>query len=472
VRALGVVLVFLALAPAATAGGPALRFGVAEDEVKDTSLVEAKAGLDLLRLVGLDTVRVSSTWAPGQTAPPADERRRLANVVGAATVAGLKVYVSVSQFGSATTPLTDAAQEAFARYTASVAGAYPNLAGVIVGNEPNINRFWLPQFNPDGTDAAAPAYGRLLARTYDAVKAVQPKLPVVGGALSPHGGDNPGGARPTQSPTVFIRDLGAAYRASGRTLPIMDVFGLHPYGDNSSQPPTVTHASTTIALADYGKLVALLGEAFDGTAQPGSTLPILYDEYGVESQIPPASAGLYSGTEAATTRPVDEATQASYYTLAVQGAFCQPNVIGMMFFHAFDEPALDRWQSGFYYVDRTPKTSLPAVRDAIDQSRRGIVARCAGLALTPALRYLYWPRGKLLKQRWVRFSFTCDIDCAYTATIAKEVVTSVASGRVRTTVTFPDLVRKGTYRLRLTLTAPVNAGPSLQVASKPLRIGA
>ena len=40
---------------------------------------------------------------------------------------------------------------------------------------------------------------------------------------------------------------------------------IHPYPDNSSQAPTVAHPlNTTIAVADYRKLVALLGEAFDG----------------------------------------------------------------------------------------------------------------------------------------------------------------------------------------------------------------
>ena len=85
----------------------------------------------------------------------------------------------------------------------------------------------------------------------------------------------------------------------------MDAFVIHPYGDNSSQPPATAHpTTTTIGIADYDKLVALLGEAFDGTAQPGSELPIFYGEFGVESEIPTAKASLYTGTEPAVTRPV------------------------------------------------------------------------------------------------------------------------------------------------------------------------
>ena len=57
-----------------------------------------------------------------------------------------------------------------------------------------------------------------------------------------------------------------------------------------------------------------------------------------------------------------EATQASYYRQAMQIAFCQPTVIGLFIFHAFDESDLDRFQSGLYYTDATPKTSLPRSR--------------------------------------------------------------------------------------------------------------
>jgi hypothetical protein len=470
-RLLFVVLACLVLAPQALAGGPAMRIGAAEDEVQQASTVDAKTRLDLLKLAGLDTVRVSVIWGRGQTVPTDDDLERLTNAINGAGLDGMKVYLSVAQFGSATTPLSDADQTAFAQYAANLAKTFPTLYGLIVGNEPNINRFWLPQFNPDGTDAVAPAYESLLAKTYDAVKAVAPRVQVIGGALSPHGGDNPGGARPTHSPTVFIQDLGAAYRASGRTTPIMDAFGIHPYGDSSSQAPTVVHNSTSIGLADYAKLVALLGAAFDGTAQAGSTLPILYDEYGVETQVPAADAGLYTGAEPASTRPVSEATQANYYDTAVAMAFCQPNVEGLLLFHAFDENDLDRWQSGLFYANLSPKSSLPAVQDTIGQAHRGVVARCDGLELTPVLRYLYWPRGRLLQRGTVRLSFTCDIDCAYTATVGRKTLRGVGIGRVRNTVTFPGLVRKGTYRISLTLSAPVNPGPPLVVRSNPVQIG-
>ena len=158
----------------------------------------------------------------------------------------------------------------------------------------------------------------------------------------------------------------------------MDALALHPYEDNSSVAPIdgVHPNSTTIALADYDKLVTLLGSVFAGTAQRGSTLPIYYDEFGVETQIPPAKAGLYTGQEPVmTVKPVPEAVQGAYYRQAVELAFCQPNVRGMFLFHAIDEPDLNRWQSGLFYVDRSAKSDLGRVRAAISQAHRGVVAK-------------------------------------------------------------------------------------------------
>ena len=56
---------------------------------------------------------------------------------------------------------------------------------------------------------------------------------------------------------------------------------------------------------------------------------------------------------------------------------CQPNVAGFLIFHVSDEANLDRWQSGLFYADDTPKSSLPAVQRAIASLRAGRFADCA-----------------------------------------------------------------------------------------------
>src|SRR3954471_15063708 len=209
-------LATLALAPGARAGGPTLVVGAAEDIVKQPDLLAAKAQMDLARLGGIQAIRSTAIWAPGQTAPSDTDLAALKNAAQAAQLDGIRMTLSVYQFGSKTTPITDTDQSDFAAYAASLARALPSIRTFVIGNEPNINRFWLPQFALDGSDQAAVDYERLLARTYDALKAVSPRITVLGGAVSPRGGDNPNAARLTHSPTTFIPDMGAAYRATGR----------------------------------------------------------------------------------------------------------------------------------------------------------------------------------------------------------------------------------------------------------------
>ncbi|MBV8064704.1 MAG: hypothetical protein JOY73_04195 [Actinobacteria bacterium] len=450
------MLLLLAWAPAvAHAGGPGMLVGATEDAVKSTDPATAKSQMDLLAMAGFDAVRITQDWAPGQTAITSDQATILDNVLTAAKADGVVVFVTVMNYGSATTPLTATDQADFASFAASVAST-AGVRHIIVGNEPNLNRYWLPQFNPDGSDAAAPAYESLLAQTYDAVKAAAPGVQVIGGALSPRRGDADG-IRPTHSPTQVILDMGTAYKASGRATPIMDALSLHPYEDHSDVAPAAgTHPNTTtIALADYGKLVSLLGQAFDGTAQQGSALPIYFDEFGVETQIPAAKASVYTGTEPAVTHPVDEATQGAYYKQAIQLAFCQPTVRGFFVFHAFDEKDLAGWQSGVYYADDTPKASLEMVKAAIALSRRGVVAACPGLALTP--KPVVAQQGPVLTLR-------CDIDCAYVAQLYRLPGKLLASKRGRAVGDRPTTLRlqvpstPGSYRLRLSATATVNVG--------------
>jgi hypothetical protein len=464
--ALGALLVVggvLATArPAAAA--PGLVVGAVEDDVRASSLVEAQARMTLLRLAGFRAVRVTTFWAPGLEAPADDERTVLENVAGAARMNGMRLFVTVMHRGSRTTPLTEGERSEFASYAAAVVRQVPYVRDVIVGNEPNLNRFWLPQFEPDGSSASPAAYLALLARVYDAIKAVSPEVTVYGGAVSPRGTDNPTGLRPTHSPTRFIEELGTAYRASSRTLPVMDAFAVHPYGDNSSQPPTLAHPlGTSIGIADYEKLVTLLGQAFDGTAQRGSTLPILYGEFGVESQIPSVKASLYTGTEIAATKPVSEATQAAFYQQALALSFCQPNVAGILIFHAQDERALAGWQSGVRYVDGTPKSSLARVDAALDRTTGGSIARCPGVQLVVRAFGLRFGSPGAAQRGIFRVTFSCTLDCLYDVRVVKVGGATKMVRRGRAEVGEPVRVEfaprrlgPGTYRYELKLVHPVN----------------
>jgi hypothetical protein len=348
--------------------------GAAEDEGRNADPTVATDKLELAKAAGFDTIRVTAIWRRGDNAVPADQLAALQSIASAGQAQGIRIVATIMNFGSSTTPLTAAERRQFARFAANLVRRVPVIHEYIIGNEPNLNRYWLPQFGPNGEDVAATAYVQLLARTYDAMKAADKSVFINGGSVSPRGIDRPGTGRDTHSPTAFIRDMGVAYRALNRKRPIMDGFAFHPYGESSSTPPTFAHLTgTSIGLADYSKLVGLLGQAFDGTPQKGSTLPIVYDEYGVDSQIPDGKRSFYKGTEPATTKPVTESVQATYYREALQMAACQPNVRGFLIFHVTDETDHNRWQSGVYYADGTPKSSRPWVKQAMSEIRSGAV---------------------------------------------------------------------------------------------------
>jgi hypothetical protein len=457
------------IAPSLAHAGPGLVVGAVEDDVRASTSVEAEARMASLRLSGFRAVRFTTYWRPGLEAPSDEELRVIENVGDAGLRNGVRVYVTVMSPGSATTPLSEEDRADFASYAAAVVRGAPAIEHLIVGNEPNLNRFWLPQFNLDGSSAAPATYLALLAETYDAVKSASPDATVYGGAVSPRGTDRPGGTRPTHSPTTFIQGLGAAYRASGRTQPVMDALSIHVYGDNSSVAPSVGHPlNTSIGVADYEKLVRLLGDAFDGTAQPGSKLPILYGEYGVESEIPATKAGLYTGSEPATTKPVSESTQATYYQQALALAFCQPNVAGMLLFLSRDERGRANWQSGIHYVDGTPKTSRPRVTKALNRTTGGSITRCPGVELPVHTSYVRFGTRSAAKRGVFRVSFRCDLDCRYWVRL-ENAQTHATKLATRGAAEIGELVqadlgsrqlRRGRYRYTIRLIHPVNPAPA------------
>jgi hypothetical protein len=337
--------------------------GVWEYFVRDPALEGAQDKIRDAQAAGFKAVITNSFWAPGQVAPSPQEVSELRNAVGAAERADLSPLLVVQNAGSRTSPNTPQLRAQFAEYSASLARELPGFRDFIIGNEPNLNRFWMPQFGPDGENVAARDYLALLAETYDALKGVSDEIRVIGGALAPRGGDDPSASRHTHSPTKFIQDLGRYYRDSGRDEPVMDAFAHHPYLERANLPPDFAHPhSTTIALADYDKLVDLLDEAFAGTAQRGGDLPILYTEFGVQTKIPAEKLSAYTNTESqAAADVVDEATQARYYQQAFELVCDQETVEGLYIFHIWDEPDLLGWQSGLYYADHTPKSSRDAL---------------------------------------------------------------------------------------------------------------
>ncbi len=356
--------------------------GVDEDGMKWYPFKQAQTGPNLRRL-GLDAVRVTLRWAPGEVAPPGATVVALRRAVDATR--GHRLVLAVYSRADRT-PQTDRLRRQYCRYVGSLLERAPAVQDVVIWNEPNSNTFWRPQFGAGGKSVAPQAYERLLARCWDDLHRVRPGVNVIAASAS-HGNDDPAAARPSHSPARFYEELARAYRASGRDRPIFDTVGHNPYPSTSAEPPWAKHAGGTIGEGDYAKLVDVLTRGFGGTAQPvpGRGLSIWYMEDGFQTRVPPARRGDYRGRETdrwalpavatgrrslASRRAVDQATQLGD---ALRLAWCQPYVGAFFNFLLADEESLTGWQSGLLWADWTPKPSYAAFRGAVADVAHGRV---------------------------------------------------------------------------------------------------
>ena len=267
---------------------------------------------------------------------------------------------------------------AFADYVGQIALRYPQVQEYVIGNEPNVKRFFQPQHNPDGTINSAVVYEQILAASYDTLKAIDPRIKVDGLAISPRGNDmGAGTGAESVSPVRFIAALGAAYRQSGRTTPIADVVDVHAYSNINTQPLTRPYQWPQAGAADLDRIKQAWWDAFNGTAQPlfqetgdptgpnRTYVSFRIDESGTQVKIDPSKVNpsLYSGRENVPT--VDEATQARYYTDLINLIKCDPTVATLDLFHLIDEPLLNGFQSGLLRVDDSRRPSYAAVKKAI-----------------------------------------------------------------------------------------------------------
>ncbi len=157
----------------------------------------------------------------------------------------------------------------FASYVGVLASIYPQVRQFVIGNEPNQPAFWRPQFDVSGNNASAAAFGPYLAAAYDILKGVDPTISVLGVGLSPRGNDRPDAKNNVStSPVRFLRSLGAWYRRSGRTRPLMDGFSFHPYPNAATDPLERGYQWPNAGFANLDRMKQALWDAFEGTAQP------------------------------------------------------------------------------------------------------------------------------------------------------------------------------------------------------------
>jgi hypothetical protein len=195
------------------------------------------------------------------------------------------------------TPPAPRADAAWREVAALLARRYPRAAGIEIWNEPNDRGFWWPGPDPR-------RYAALLGQAYRAIKAVNPRMRVIAGALTGRAATTTDGI----STAGFLRAL---YRnGAGED---MDAISIHPYtaGD------------------DFGGLERLLRatRSVRDRAGGGST-PLWVTEYGFSTTGPPGSK-----------QRVTEPQQAALLVRAYRRLRASDDVGAIVFHTLLDPPA-------------------------------------------------------------------------------------------------------------------------------------
>ena len=353
-------------------------YGVSDDRGK----YDADGGawfFDEMRTAGLTANKMTVNWDPARPTEIV-ERAFLDRAIPEAERRGIHLSFGI-HIGKARAITGDPrGLQKFTAWLRKLATTYPQITEYVVGNEPNLTRFWQPQFNANGSPAAGIAFARFLAASYDTLKDVNPEITVVGVGLSPRGNDMPNArSNVSRTPVRFIRDLGIGYRRLQRDKPIMDVFGFHPYPRKDRDSLAAGYRWPNAGIANLDRIKQAIWDAFHGTAQPTFAEPGLeqeqpltfkLDEVGWQVTIPRQHRRAYFGRE--NVRPTDERTQARIYAQLVRKLACDHSVRSVLFFGLVDEPNLDRWQAALIRANRTRRPSWSTVRTAV---RRGCSGR-------------------------------------------------------------------------------------------------
>jgi hypothetical protein len=389
-RALACVLAFSGLAvAAASAGNPAI--GFAEDATKYSADGGERLFTELGKL-GTTSNRVAVFWDATQPTVIQDQGF-LDRMIPVAQAHNVQVVFAIYPKRSLQAPNTQAAADSFCDYAVQVMKAYPYVRKVIVGNEPNQPRFWQPIWTPDGKPSSPAAMEVVLASCYDKLKAFDPTLDVIGVGLSPRGNDNPKApSNSSMSPVRWIKALGDAYRASGRTAPLFDEWSWHCYPNSNTDPVSKGYPWPATGCVNADRVKQAIWDAFNGTGQPTfeeqgveafssrgatlfGTLKMFVDEVGW--QVDTAGRPGYVNAEN-IPNPIGEAAQAAFYAQLVHLANCEPTLTAFHFFHEIDESDRGGFQSGPLRTTGEERDSAAGIQQAIAADG----GRCTGKLAT------------------------------------------------------------------------------------------
>jgi hypothetical protein len=366
VAVLGAVVVALAGVAAALASdttGSAVGAQLGAND--DTGKYAADGGAvfyERMAADGLKQTVITVRWTPSDPLG-LPERAMLERAVATATAAGIRVVFATYPYPPRELEGGLATPDAFATWLEALARSFPQVTQFVVGNEPNQPAFFRPQF-VRGKQASAARFGPYLAAAYDALKAIDPAIRVVGVGLSPRGNDRPNArSNVSTSPVRFIAALGTWYRKSGRLAPLMDGFSYHPYPNRATDPLTRGYTWPNAGFVDLDRIKQALWDAFRGTPQPTTVngLRLYLDEVGWQVD----TSGIPGYRNAENVAVTDDDTQAEIYAELVRRATCEPEIAEVNIFGFFDDTNRIGFQAGLNRWDGTPRPSAQAVRDAL-----------------------------------------------------------------------------------------------------------
>jgi len=280
----------------------------------------------------------------------------------------------------------------------------------------------------------------------------------------------------------FIEGVGAAYRASGRTRPLMDELAYHPYPRRDTDSLTEGFLWPNAGVTNLGRIKQAVWDAFHATGQPTfeDGLRLRLDEVGWQVSVRGAALRSYVGSE--TVKPTTEAEQAAIYASLVRYTACDPNVTALLFFGLRDEPNLSRWQAGLMRADGTPRPSYQAVKAVLERTG----GNCAGKMRSWRHSHVVegvsatFPRARRLPDRVRSWSFVAAAgeDTSFEAGIyrarhgRRTVRVRTESGHIDANVTrlvrFPARrLSPGKYVYSIRFCADANGGRMTRRTSRP-----
>ncbi len=352
-----VLVVAVSCAAAAARGAGAAARPVLVGFEDEPSFVWASNRLDRLATAsesGANVIRVIANWAtiaptkPSNASNPNDPAYRfnwLDDLVWQAQHRGMRLLLTVwgtPPWASSTHKLNAAPNPstlgAFCGALATrYSGRYQGLAPVTlfsVWNEPNLAQFLSPQYIGK-RDAAPRLYAGMFRACYGAIKRADSSALVAAGDTSPRGTDHPrAGIQQSHSPGRFAQLV-----AAQRPRIHFDAWAHHPYGTGFTGKATVPFRWPNVGVADLPNLESHLKSWFHR-----SSVPLWITEFAYQ-------------TRPESPRALTYVQQASYLRTAFLRTVAVPQVQMFLWFTFQDTPG-QRWQSGLYRSDNTPKPSL------------------------------------------------------------------------------------------------------------------